>query len=91
MSGIWRESAVRGALVAISRSGAAVDAEIPASTAVPDIPNLTEADVVGLVGTSLLRSYRVDSLASRICLIRTRKAVYKGNALWQAGGRVSTS
>ncbi len=90
MSGIWKGSVVRGALAAISRSGAAVDAEIPASTAVPDIPNLTEADVVGLVSTSLLRSYRVDSLASRICLTGTRKAVHKGNALWLAGGGVRT-
>ncbi len=90
MSGIWKGSVVRGALVAISRSGAAVDAEIPASSAVPDVPDLTEADVVGLASTLSLRSYRVDSLASKICLTETRKAVYRGNALWLVGGRVCT-
>ncbi len=85
MSGIWKGSVVRGALVAISRSGAAVDAEIPASSAVPDVPDLTEADGVGLVNTSLLRSYRADSSASKICLTGTRTAVYKGDNLWLVG------
>ena len=61
MSGIWKISVVLVVLAAIGCSGPAVEAEIPASTAVPDIPTLTEADVAGLVSTSLLRSYRADS------------------------------
>ncbi len=88
MSGIWKGSAVRDAQVAISRSGAAVDAEIPASTAVPDISNLPGADVVGLASTSLLRSYQGGSSASKICLSGTRKAVSKGVGLWLVEGSV---
>ncbi len=61
MSVIWKVSVVLIALVAIGCSGAAVEAEIPAASAVPDIPTLTEADVAGLVNTSLLRWYRADS------------------------------
>ena len=61
MSEIWKVSVVLVALVAIGYSGTAVEAEIPAATAVPDIPTLTEADIAGLVSTSLLRSYRADS------------------------------